>query len=85
MKSDGTAVVEEIMDDATQIVVNKIDDMLEEHSGIRDLELSQTFYDMAKSAGDVDGFAAAIDDSAELTDFHFPEDFILDVYELVEG
>jgi hypothetical protein len=79
MKKDGTAVVVEI-DDAVLKLTNKIDDMLEQFVGIRDAELAQTVYDLAKSSGEADLFAGALDE--KLSDFEFPDDFVLDVYEM---
>lgn len=80
MKKDGTAVVEEV-DDALTAMVNKIDDMLEQFVGIRDSELSQTIYDLAKSSAEADIFAGSLDE--KLADFEFPDDFVLDVYEMI--
>jgi hypothetical protein len=82
MKKDGTAVVEEV-DDALVAMVTKVDDMLENFVGIRDAELSQTIYDLAKSCGEADLFAGALDE--KLADFEFPDDFVLDVYEMVNA
>jgi len=82
MKKDGTAVIEEI-DDAVTKMVTKIDDMLEQFVGIRDSELSQTVYDLAKSNAEADLFAGALDE--KLSDFEFPDDFVLDVYEMVNA
>jgi len=82
MKKDGTAVVEEV-DDALTQMVNKIDDMLEQFVGIRDSELSQSIYDLAKSNAEADLFAGALDE--KLADFEFPDDFVLDVYELINA
>lgn len=82
MKKDGTAVIEEI-DDAVTKMVSKIDDMLEQFVGIRDSELSQTVYDLAKSNAEADLFAGALDE--KLSDFEFPDDFVLDVYEMVNA
>lgn len=82
MKKDGTAVIEEI-DDAVTKMCSKIDDMLEQFVGIRDSELSQTVYDLAKSNAEADLFAGALDE--KLSDFEFPDDFVLDVYEMVNA
>lgn len=51
--------------------------------GIRDTELSQTVYDLAKSNAEADLFAGALDE--KLSDFEFPDDFVLDVYEMVNA
>jgi len=80
MKKDGTAVVEEV-DDAQTKLVMKVDDMLERFSGIRDIELSQSIVDLAREAGEADVFAEKLDE--QLADFEFPDDFVLDVYELI--
>jgi len=57
--------------------VTKIDDLLENFVGIRDSELSTTVYDLAKKATSDDVFAGSLDE--QLTDFEFPDDFVLDV------
>lgn len=80
MKKDGTAVVEEVNDAVTKMVT-KVDDMLEQFVGIRDAELSQTIYDLAKASKEEDLFAGALDE--KLADFEFPDDFVLDVYEMI--
>jgi len=82
MKKDGTAVVEEV-DDAKVKMVKKVDDMLEQFVGIRDEELSQTIYDLAKTSSEADLFAGALDE--KLADFEFPDDFVLDVYEMINA
>lgn len=80
MKKDGSAVVEDIDDKVTQMVT-KVDDMLENFVGIRDSELSQTIYDLATKAEEADIFAGLLDE--KLADFEFPDDFVLDVYEML--
>lgn len=80
MKKDGTAVVEDI-DDAKTKLVTKIDDMLENFVGIRDTELSQSIYDYGKSCKEADEFGGLLDQ--HLSDFEFPDDFVLDVFELI--
>ena len=82
MKKDGTAVVEDV-DDAVTKMVAKVDDMLEQFVGIKDAELSQTIYDLAKNTAEADIFAGALDE--RLSDFEFPDDFVLDVYEMVNA
>lgn len=57
--------------------INKIDDMLENFVGIRDQELSTTVFDLAKAAKEAEVFASGLDE--KLTDFEFPDDFVLDV------
>jgi hypothetical protein len=80
MKKDGTAVVEAVNDSVVEMV-NKVDEMLEQFVGIRDAELSQTIYDLAKAAKEADLFAGQLDE--KLADFEFPDDFVLDVYEMI--
>jgi hypothetical protein len=82
MKKDGTAVVEEI-DDAVVKIVGVIDDMLDAFIGIRDIELSQSIYDYAKKADEADVFAEELD--KHLSDFEFPDDFVLDVFDKVNA
>jgi len=81
MKTNGPAVVEdEPASDVTNII-NKIDELLEQFVGIRDNELSTTMFHIAKECKEADAFAAQLDE--QLTDFEFPDDFVLDVFELV--
>merc|ERR1711935_1144259 len=47
------------------------------------LELSQTIYDKAKAAGEADVFAEELDKA--LSDFEFPDDFVLDVFDKVNA
>jgi len=81
MKADGTAKVEDIASDAQMALINKIDDLLENFVGIRDMELSTTMYELAREAREADIFAGSLD--SKLADFEFPDDFVLDVFELV--
>lgn len=83
MKHTGGAVVEDVPTDAVVQIVTKIDDMLEQFVGIRDQELSTTVFDLAKAAKEAEAFASQLDE--KLTDFEFPDDFVLDVFELVHG
>ena len=62
---------------AVTAVVNKIDELLDQHVGIKDQELSTTIYDLAKAADGPEAFANKLDE--ELADFEFPDDFVLDV------
>jgi hypothetical protein len=82
MKKDGTAEVVEV-NDAVEKIKAKIDDMLEQFVGIRDDELSAQIYDLAKAADEADIFGGALDE--KLNDFEFPDDFVLDVHELVNA
>jgi hypothetical protein len=63
--------------DAKVAVITKIDELLEQFVGIRDQELSTTIHDLAKAAASDDVFAGSLD--AQLADFEFPDDFVLDV------
>lgn len=77
MKANGTA---EVVEEATGVDaerIGKIDEMLEQYVGIRDLELSTTMYTLAKEAAEADVFAGQLDE--QLGDFVFPDDFVLDV------
>jgi len=82
MKQGGGVVVEEVTNAQSQLVT-KIDDHLEAQVGIRDEELSTTIYKLAKEAKEPEEFAGAMDQ--KLADFAFPDDFVLDVYDLVHG
>lgn len=81
MKADGSAVVEDVPSDAVTTIVNKIDDLLENFVGIRDFELSTTMYHLAKDSKEAEIFAGQLD--SQLGDFEFPDDFVLDVFELL--
>lgn len=63
--------------DEVMTKVNKIDELLENFVGIRDQELSNTVFDLAKAAKDAEVFAGKLDE--QLSDFEFPDDFVLDV------
>lgn len=80
MRRDGTATVEDVPSDEVSARVDKVDELLENFVGIRDQELSTTIYHLAKS-NSAEGFAEALD--SQLQDFEFPDDFVLDVHELV--
>jgi hypothetical protein len=62
-------------------MVNKIDDLLEAQVGIRDEELSIIIYHLAKGAKEVDELGESFDQ--KFSDFAFPDDFVLDVFELL--
>lgn len=81
MKKDGTATVETAASGEDEKNISKIDDLMENFIGIRDAELSTSIFYMAKAAKEADEFAAALDD--QLGDFEFPDDFVLDVFELL--
>lgn len=80
MKKDGTAVIEEEATGDVAIGINKVEDMLDAMVGIRDHELSATIYQLAVAAKEPDAFATKLDE--QLADFEFPDEFILDVFEL---
>ena len=80
MKKDGTAVVE-VIDDTVVLMCGKVDDMLDQFVGIRDIELSNTIYDLAKASKEADFFAGALDE--KIADFEFPDDFVLLVYDMI--
>jgi len=82
MKKDGSMAVETV-DDKTEELVTKIDDMMESFIGIRDAELSRTIFDLAKETKDPELFAGQLD--KKLSDFEFPDDFVLDAFELVNA
>lgn len=82
MKRSGEAVVEEVSA-KTDELVSKVDELLDQYVGIRDEELSRTICDLVTSTKESDAFAGKLD--AELSDFEFPDDFILDVHELAHG
>lgn len=86
MKTGGAAVVEE--EPASDVLavmnaqINRIDELLEQFVGIRDNELSTTMYHIAKECKEPEALAAKLDE--QLTDFEFPDDFVLDVFELMQ-
>ena len=53
MRTNAAATVEEEFNDDSQTKINKIEEMLEQHVGIRDMELSSTLFDLAKAAKEV--------------------------------
>jgi hypothetical protein len=81
MKANGSAVVEDIPDDAVKAVVDKVDDLLDQFVGIRDQELSTTIFELARDSKEAEEFAGKLD--SQLSDFAFPDDFVLDVHEAV--
>jgi hypothetical protein len=81
MKKDGSATVETAASGADEKMITKIDDLMENFIGIRDSELSTSIFYMAKAAKEADEFAGALDE--QLGDFEFPDDFVLDVFELL--
>jgi len=81
MKSNGPAVVEDEPAKEDEQIISKIDDFLEKFIGIRDSDLSMTMYTICKECKEADAFATQLD--SQLADFEFPDDFVLDVFELV--
>jgi len=82
MKAGANAQVEELPSDEIIGLINKIDEHLEKHIGIRDNDLSTTIHKLAVTATDPEIFAGLLD--SHLADFEFPDDFILDIFELVK-
>jgi hypothetical protein len=79
MKKDGSIEVEKV-DDALELIVAKIDDKLESDIGIRDSELARTIYDLAKQSAEADIFASKLDE--QLSEFEFPDDTVLDIFDI---
>jgi len=82
MKAGATAVVEDEPTGDVVVLINKIDELLEKFIGIRDNDLATTMYKLANTATEPEILAGLID--RDLTDFEFPDDFVLDVFELVK-
>eukprot|EP00041_Stephanoeca_diplocostata_P001516 m.20297 g.20297 ORF g.20297 m.20297 type:complete len:295 (-) comp12098_c0_seq1:225-1109(-) len=82
MKKDGTAVVEEVADEVTEMV-KKVNFFIQKEMGIEDDELATEIYYLAKAKTDSDEFARDLDE--KLADFAFPDDFVLDVHEAVHS
>ncbi len=61
MRTNAAASVEEEFNDDSQTKINKIEEMLEQHVGIRDMELSSTLFDLAKAAKEVGILRVAYD------------------------
>jgi len=83
MRRDGPAQVEEEASDDVKVLITKVDDLLEQHVGIRDDDLSQSLYEYCRDAKDQELFAGALD--SNLPDFEFPDDFVLDVWDAVRS
>jgi len=82
MKAGATATVEDEPTSEVTAVVTKIDELLEKFIGIRDGDLALTVHKLAVTATEPEVFAGLLD--RDLTDFEFPDDFVLDVFELVK-
>jgi len=81
MKAGASATVEQELGGAEQALIGKIDDLLEKFIGIKDNDLSTSMFELCKIATEAEIFAGLLD--AKLSDFEFPDDFVLDVFELV--
>jgi hypothetical protein len=81
MKATGGAEVIDNITDDVQKVIDKVDDLLEQYVGIKDQELSTTIHELALSAPEPEVFAGKLD--ADLGDFAFPDDFVLDVHDMI--
>jgi PDZ domain-containing protein GIPC len=81
MKGGAGATVQDDFTDANKVIIDKIDDLLEKFIGIKDNDLSTTLFETCKVATEPEIFAGLLD--TKLQDFEFPDDFVLDVYELV--
>jgi len=81
MKTNGSAVVEDLPPSEVFAAINRIDEMLENAVGIRDNELSTTLYHICKECKTADAFATQLDQ--QLADFEFPDEFVLDTFEFL--
>lgn len=79
----GPAQIEDVPTEAKQAMINKVDEMLENFVGIRDQDLATTIYDLVEASASAEVFADKLD--TELNDFEFPDDFVLDAFEMVKG
>ena len=77
MKAGANATIEDEPTTDVAATINKIDEQLEKFIGIRDLDLSTTMHQLAKTATEPEIFAGLLDQ--HLSDFEFPDDFVLDV------
>lgn len=81
MKTNGPAVVEDEPATEVSVTINKIDELLEKSVGFQDAELASTLFHICKDCKDLGAFAGQLD--TQLHDFEFPDDFVLDVFELL--
>jgi hypothetical protein len=82
MKAGANATIEDEPTTEVTSIVNKIDELLEKFIGIRDNDLSTTMFTLATAAKEPEVFAGLLDQ--QLSDFEFPDDFVLDVFEIVK-
>jgi len=82
MKAGANAMVEDEPTTEVTAVITRIDELLEKFIGIRDMDLSTTMHKLALTASEPEVFAGLLD--RDLSDFEFPDDFVLDVYEIVK-
>jgi len=80
MKAGANAVVEDEPTGEDTAIINKIDEMLEKFIGIRDNDLATTVHKLAITATEAEVFAGLLD--RDLNDFEFPDDFVLDAFEI---
>ncbi|KYN40625.1 PDZ domain-containing protein GIPC1 [Trachymyrmex septentrionalis] len=79
-KADGSAhIVEQEIDDAAAIGVEKINTILESFMGISDTELATQIWELAEGKCNSIDFAEAIDNS-DLEDFGFTDDFVIELW-----
>eukprot|EP00054_Salpingoeca_dolichothecata_P008382 m.47755 g.47755 ORF g.47755 m.47755 type:complete len:294 (+) comp17694_c0_seq1:949-1830(+) len=83
IKSSGQAEVIDEPSSKDSGLISKVDDLLENFVGIRDLDLATSIFDIAKQSKDAEALAESLD--KQLNDFEFPDDFVLDVAEAVLG
>lgn len=83
MKKDGTAVVEEV-NDVEVLAIKKVNTMMHQYLSIEDDDLAKEIYDIAMAhKDDADKFGQALDNKLGM--FEFPDDFVLNVHDLVNG
>jgi len=81
MKGGAAATIEDLPSSDVEAMINKIDELLEKFIGIRDQDLSTTMQKLANTATEPEVFAGLLD--RDLPDFEFPDDFVLDVFDIV--
>ncbi|EDO45145.1 predicted protein, partial [Nematostella vectensis] len=81
LKAKGPPVVEEITSTWECVAMKKVDDLLENFLGIRDEELANTLVDLSKNKTNPSDFAMNVDEN--FSDFQFPDDFIFDIWGLI--
>lgn len=84
LKEDGVVIVQRNLSSWILKATERVDDLLESFMGIRDNELAHVMIDLAKDKETVDDFAMAID-SGSLAEFRFPNEFIINVWKIIES